>query len=140
MRGPGRALPDSHPGLDRISADPGVHDILDADPLRLAEPDRGKVPPGRGVTRRKAPALRHSRRRAHLTGAKPVRSGLSRILFAEMTSTSEALWRLRLEDEEHRRHYRVSVALLGRYMLADQREFACQTINMSTGDVAIVAL
>jgi len=31
------------------------------------------------------------------------------------------------------------VALLGRYMLADHREFACQTIDMSPGGVAVVA-
>jgi hypothetical protein len=40
---------------------------------------------------------------------------------------------------EHRRHQRVKVAVLGRYMLASRQEFPCQTINMSPGGVAIVA-
>jgi hypothetical protein len=41
--------------------------------------------------------------------------------------------------EERRRHQRVKVNLLGRYMLADRREFPCQVINMSPGGMAIVA-
>ena len=40
---------------------------------------------------------------------------------------------------ERRRHQRVKVALLGRYMLADKREFPCQTIDMSPGGVALFA-
>ncbi|MGO9006408.1 MAG: PilZ domain-containing protein [Beijerinckiaceae bacterium] len=40
---------------------------------------------------------------------------------------------------ERRRHQRVDVSLLGRYMLEDKREFPCQTTNMSPGGVAIVA-
>jgi hypothetical protein len=40
---------------------------------------------------------------------------------------------------EQRRHYRVSVALLGRYMLADRREYPCQTIDMSPGGALLVA-
>jgi hypothetical protein len=50
-----------------------------------------------------------------------------------------ALARISLREAEQRRHYRVPVALLGRYMLADHREFACQTIDMSPGGVAVVA-
>src|SRR6202140_2392004 len=42
-------------------------------------------------------------------------------------------------SEERRRHQRVKVALLGRYMLADRREFPCQVVNMSPGGIAIVA-
>ena len=42
-------------------------------------------------------------------------------------------------SEERRRHQRVKVNLLGRYMLADRREFPCQVINMSPGGIAIVA-
>lgn len=38
---------------------------------------------------------------------------------------------------DKRRHQRVSVALLGRYMLADRREFPCQTVDMSPGGVRI---
>ncbi len=41
--------------------------------------------------------------------------------------------------EERRRHQRVKVNLLGRYMLADRREFPCQVIDMSPGGMAIVA-
>ena len=41
--------------------------------------------------------------------------------------------------EERRRHQRVKVNLLGRYMLADRREFPCQVINMSPGGLALLA-
>lgn len=41
--------------------------------------------------------------------------------------------------EERRRHQRVKVDLLGRYMLADRREFPCQVINMSPGGMAVIA-
>ncbi len=40
--------------------------------------------------------------------------------------------------EERRRFQRVKVNLLGRYMLADRREFPCQVINMSPGGMALV--
>ena len=40
---------------------------------------------------------------------------------------------------ERRRHTRIDVKLLGRYMLADRREFPCQTVNMSPGGLAIDA-
>jgi hypothetical protein len=40
---------------------------------------------------------------------------------------------------ERRRHARVAITLLGRYMLADKREFPCQTVNMSPGGLAIDA-
>ncbi len=41
--------------------------------------------------------------------------------------------------EERRRHQRVKVNLLGRYMLTDRREFPCQVINMSPGGMALIA-
>ncbi|MCK9915940.1 PilZ domain-containing protein [Microbacteriaceae bacterium K1510] len=41
--------------------------------------------------------------------------------------------------EERRRHQRVKVNLLGRYMLADRREFPCQVVDMSPGGMAIIA-
>jgi hypothetical protein len=41
--------------------------------------------------------------------------------------------------EERRRHQRVKVNLLGRYMLEDRREFPCQVINMSPGGMALIA-
>ena len=43
------------------------------------------------------------------------------------------------QAEERRRHQRVKVNLLGRYMLADRREYPCQVINMSPGGIALVA-
>jgi len=41
--------------------------------------------------------------------------------------------------EERRRHQRVRVSLLGRYMLADRREYPCQVVNMSPGGMALIA-
>ena len=41
--------------------------------------------------------------------------------------------------EERRRHQRVKVNLLGRYMLADRQEYPCQVINMSPGGMAAIA-
>ena len=41
--------------------------------------------------------------------------------------------------DERRRFQRVKVNLLGRYMLADRREFPCQVINMSPGGMALIA-
>ena len=41
--------------------------------------------------------------------------------------------------EERRRFQRVRVNLLGRYMLADHREFPCQVTNMSPGGMAVIA-
>ena len=42
-------------------------------------------------------------------------------------------------SEEQRRFQRVRVNLLGRYMLADRREFPCQVTNMSPGGMALIA-
>jgi len=41
--------------------------------------------------------------------------------------------------DERRRFQRVRVNLLGRYMLADRREFPCQVTNMSPGGMAVIA-
>lgn len=41
--------------------------------------------------------------------------------------------------DERRRFQRVRVNLLGRYMLADRREFPCQVANMSPGGMALIA-
>jgi hypothetical protein len=43
------------------------------------------------------------------------------------------------QSEERRRFQRVRVNLLGRYMLADRREFPCQVLDMSPGGMALVA-
>ena len=40
---------------------------------------------------------------------------------------------------ERRRHQRVSVALLGRYMLADRKEYPCQTVDISPGGALVTA-
>src|SRR5437763_7884785 len=41
--------------------------------------------------------------------------------------------------QERRRFQRVRINLLGRYMLADRREFPCQVANMSPGGMAVIA-
>jgi hypothetical protein len=41
--------------------------------------------------------------------------------------------------DERRRFQRVRVNLLGRYMLADRREFPCQVSDMSPGGMAMIA-
>ena len=43
------------------------------------------------------------------------------------------------KPQERRRHQRVKVTLLGRYMLENRQEFPCQTIDMSHGGVALFA-
>jgi hypothetical protein len=40
---------------------------------------------------------------------------------------------------ERRRHQRVRISLIGRYMLNDRREFPCQTIDMSPGGLSMHA-
>src|SRR5438105_11340506 len=41
--------------------------------------------------------------------------------------------------EDRRRHQRVKISLLGRYMLESRREYPCQAVNMSPGGIALVA-
>jgi len=41
--------------------------------------------------------------------------------------------------EERRKHQRVKVNLLGRFMLSDRREYPCQVVNMSPGGMLLVA-
>lgn len=52
---------------------------------------------------------------------------------------SAALLRPQLRKQEQRRFQRVAVSLLGRYMLADRREYPCQTIEMSVGGASLTA-
>jgi hypothetical protein len=47
--------------------------------------------------------------------------------------------RIRPTADERRRHQRVTVNLLGRYMLADRREYPCQVVDMSPGGMALIA-
>lgn len=42
-------------------------------------------------------------------------------------------------SEEKRRHQRVRVSILGRYMLPNKREYPCQVIDMSPGGARFVA-
>jgi hypothetical protein len=43
------------------------------------------------------------------------------------------------QTRERRKHQRVTVELMGRYMLESRREYPCQTTNISPGGVALVA-
>ena len=52
---------------------------------------------------------------------------------------AEQISSLRTLSQERRRFQRVGVNLLGRYMLADRREFPCQVVNMSPGGMALIA-
>jgi hypothetical protein len=52
---------------------------------------------------------------------------------------AERIPSLRTLSAERRRFQRVRVNLLGRYMLADRREFPCQVVNMSPGGMAVIA-
>lgn len=52
---------------------------------------------------------------------------------------AERIPSLRTLSAEHRSFQRVRVNLLGRYMLADRREFPCQVVNMSPGGMAVIA-
>jgi hypothetical protein len=52
---------------------------------------------------------------------------------------AERLPSLRTLSAERRRFQRVKVNLLGRYMMADRREFPCQVVNMSPGGMAVIA-
>lgn len=42
-----------------------------------------------------------------------------------------------IQSNDRRRHHRVGVRLLGRYMLPDQNEYHCQVINISPGGLAL---
>jgi hypothetical protein len=50
---------------------------------------------------------------------------------------AEAIPLVDVRLHERRRHQRVKVVLLGRYMLEDRHEYSCQTIDVSPGGVAI---
>ena len=55
------------------------------------------------------------------------------------SQTNLASARILPHSEERRRFQRVRVNLLGRYMLADRREYPCQVVNMSPGGMALMA-
>ena len=58
-----------------------------------------------------------------------------------MSSTNAALQKIVTPNEfsDRRRHQRVRLSLSGRYMLADHREYPCQTVDMSPGGACVVA-
>ena len=43
-----------------------------------------------------------------------------------------------LQVTDRRRHQRVQVNILGRFMLEDRREYPCQVIDMSPGGMAMI--
>ncbi|NEU11386.1 PilZ domain-containing protein [Methylobacterium sp. BTF04] len=43
-----------------------------------------------------------------------------------------------IRPSDLRRHQRVKVSMLGRYMLSDRREYPCQTVDMSPGGVRLI--
>jgi hypothetical protein len=47
--------------------------------------------------------------------------------------------KLRARPLERRRHQRVKVVVLGRFMLENREEYPCQTIDMSPGGLAVMA-
>jgi PilZ domain len=47
--------------------------------------------------------------------------------------------RLHARPRDLRRHQRVSVEVMGRYMLETRREYPCHTLNISPGGLALVA-
>ena len=55
------------------------------------------------------------------------------------TNLAPGTGRVLPHSEERRRFQRVKVNLLGRYMLADRREYPCQVVNMSPGGMAVIA-
>ena len=56
-----------------------------------------------------------------------------------MSAQEAAPPRTSLRKLERRRHQRVQVALLGRYMLADRQEYPCQTSDVSPGGALLTA-
>jgi hypothetical protein len=55
------------------------------------------------------------------------------------TQAFETQTERRVEQDEPDKYQRVKVSLLGRYMLADRREFPCQIVEMSPGDAHVIA-
>lgn len=54
-----------------------------------------------------------------------------------MTTSQSFRQRSLIRQHDRRRNQRVTVNLLGRFMLEDRREFPCQTIDISPGSVAL---
>ncbi len=56
--------------------------------------------------------------------------------FAHSNATNPAS---RAPARDRRRHQRVAVSVMGRYMLSNRQEFPCQSIDMSPGGLALAA-
>ena len=56
-----------------------------------------------------------------------------------MLQSNSARIKILPHSQERRRFQRVRVNLLGRYMLADRREYPCQVVDMSPGGMALNA-
>lgn len=56
-----------------------------------------------------------------------------------MTTSQTFRQRSLVRQHDRRRNQRVTVNLLGRFMLEDRREFPCQTMDISPGSVAFTA-
>ena len=54
-------------------------------------------------------------------------------------ASAAARFRPEAKTLDRRRHQRVQVSLLGRYMLADRQEYPCQVVDMSPGGLAVIA-
>jgi c-di-GMP-binding flagellar brake protein YcgR len=58
---------------------------------------------------------------------------------ARMATTQTFRQRPLIRQHDRRRFQRVTVNLLGRFMLEDRREYPCQTVDMSPGSLAVTA-
>jgi hypothetical protein len=56
-----------------------------------------------------------------------------------MPPTASAFTRPQVNPLERRRHRRVALGLLGRYMLTNRNEYPCRSIDISPGGVALIA-
>lgn len=55
------------------------------------------------------------------------------------TAVNQSFPASRAPARDRRRHQRVKVSIMGRYMLANRQEFPCQTIDMSVGGLSMAA-
>lgn len=60
-------------------------------------------------------------------------------MYADVPANKMEVLRANVQPTERRRHARVKLSILGRYMLEDRREFPCQTIDVSVGGLALTA-
>jgi c-di-GMP-binding flagellar brake protein YcgR len=56
-----------------------------------------------------------------------------------MATTQTFRQRPLIRQHDRRRFQRVTVSLLGRFMLEDRREYPCQTVDMSPGSLAVTS-